>query len=79
MSLILEGNIRAVNVNSSGQMVFKFDDDGKGLTYTTEGDQLALPERYPGLRETQLIHCSRPEPSKLMVWRCGSQKIISGQ
>ena len=42
MSLILEGNIRAVNVNSSGQMVFKFDDDGKGLTYTTEGDQLAL-------------------------------------
>lgn len=42
MSLILEGNIRAVNVNSSGQMVFKFDDDGKGLTYTTEGDQLAI-------------------------------------
>lgn len=42
MSLILEGDIRAVNANSSGQMVFKFDDDGKGLTYTTEGDQLAL-------------------------------------
>ena len=42
MSLILEGNIRAVNVNSSGQMVLKFDSDGKGLTYTTEGDQLAL-------------------------------------
>ena len=42
MSLILEGNIRAVNVNSSGQMVFKFDDDGKEITYTTEGDQLAL-------------------------------------
>lgn len=42
MSLILEGNIRAVNVNSSGQMVFKFDEDGSGLSYVTEGDQLAL-------------------------------------
>ena len=42
MSLILEGNIRAVNVNSSGQMVFKFEADGSGLSYVTEGDQLAL-------------------------------------
>lgn len=42
MSLILEGNIRAVNVNSSGQMVFKFESDGAGLKYVTEGDQLAL-------------------------------------
>lgn len=42
MSLILEGNIRAVNVNSSGQMVFKFEEDGSGLKYVTEGDQLAL-------------------------------------
>lgn len=42
MSLILEGNIRAVNVNSSGQMVFRFDNEGKDLTYITEGDQLAL-------------------------------------
>jgi hypothetical protein len=42
MSLILEGNIRAVNVNSSGQMVLKFEEDGSGLSYATEGDQLAL-------------------------------------
>lgn len=42
MSLILEGNIRAVNVNSSGQMVLKFEADGSGLKYVTEGDQLAL-------------------------------------
>lgn len=42
MSLILEGNIRAVNVNSSGQMVFKFEEDGSGLSFVTEGDQLAL-------------------------------------
>ena len=42
MSLILEGNIRAVNVNSSGQMVFKFEEDGSELKYVTEGDQLAL-------------------------------------
>lgn len=42
MSLILEGDIRAVNVNSSGQMVFKFEEDGSGLKYVTEGDQLAL-------------------------------------
>ena len=42
MSLILEGDIRAVNVNSSGQMVFKFEEDGSGLSYVTEGDQLAL-------------------------------------
>lgn len=42
MSLILEGNIRAVNVNSSGQMVFKFEEDGSGLKYVTEGNQLAL-------------------------------------
>lgn len=42
MSLILEGNIRAVNVNSSGQMVLKFEGDGSGLKYVTEGDQLAL-------------------------------------
>lgn len=42
MSLIIEGNIRAVNVNSSGQMVFKFEEDGSGLKYVTEGDQLAL-------------------------------------
>lgn len=42
MSLILEGNIRAVNVNSSGQMVFRFEEDGSGLSYVTEGDQLAL-------------------------------------
>lgn len=42
MSLILEGNIRAVNVNSSGQMVLNFEADGSGLKYVTEGDQLAL-------------------------------------
>ena len=42
MSLILEGNIRAVNVNSSGQMVFQFEEDGSGLKYVTEGDRLAL-------------------------------------
>ena len=42
MSLILEGNIRAVNVNSSGQMTIKFEADGSGLSYVTEGDQLAL-------------------------------------
>ena len=42
MSLILEGNIRAVNVNSSGQMAFRFEEDGSGLKYFREGDQLAL-------------------------------------
>lgn len=42
MSLILEGNIRAVNVNSSGQMVFQFEADDSGLKYVTEGDLLAL-------------------------------------
>lgn len=42
MSLILEGNIRAVNVNSSGQMAFSFDEDGSGLKYFREGDQLAI-------------------------------------
>lgn len=42
MSLILEGNILAVNVNSSGQMVFQFEADDSGLKYVTEGDQLAL-------------------------------------
>ena len=42
MSLILEGDIRAVNVNSSGQMIFKFEEDGSELSYVTEGDQLAL-------------------------------------
>ena len=42
MSLILEGNIRAVNVSSSGQMVFQFEEDGSGLRCVTEGDQLAL-------------------------------------
>ena len=42
MSLILEGNIRAVNVNSSGQMAFSFEEDGSGLKYFREGDQLAI-------------------------------------
>lgn len=42
MSLILEGDIRAVNVNSSGQMTFEFEEDGSVLGYVTEGDQLAL-------------------------------------
>ena len=42
MSLILEGNIKAVNVNSSGQMTFVMDNDGAGLSIITEGDQLAL-------------------------------------
>lgn len=36
MSLILEGDIRAVNVNSSGQMVFQFEEDGSRLRYVTE-------------------------------------------
>lgn len=42
MSLILEGNIKAVNVNSSGQMTFVMNNDGTGLSIITEGDQLAL-------------------------------------
>ena len=42
MSLILEGDIRAVNVNSSGQIAFKFEEDGSGFKYVNEGDQLAL-------------------------------------
>ncbi len=42
MSLILEGNIFAVNVNSSGQMAFEFAEEGTELRYVTEGDQLAL-------------------------------------
>lgn len=56
MSLILEGNIRAVNVNSSGQMVFKFEEDDSGLKYVTEGDQLALEfkEQYSDLGEVCL-------------------------
>lgn len=51
MSLILEGNIRAVNVNSSGQMAFSFEEDGSGLKYFREGDQLAIEfkEQYEDL------------------------------
>lgn len=41
MSLILEGDIRAVNVNSSGQMMLSFDDNNN-ISFVTEGDQLAL-------------------------------------
>lgn len=54
MSLILEGNIRAVNVNSSGQMVFQFEEDGSGLKYVTEGDRLAL--EFKAQYSQRIIH-----------------------
>lgn len=41
MSLILEGGIQAVNVNSSAQMKFDMDESGN-LRFFTEGDQMAL-------------------------------------
>lgn len=55
MSLILEGNIRAVDVSSTGQMTFNFDDKDK-VSYVTEGDQLALQFRaqYSDLGEVCL-------------------------
>ncbi|RKM63463.1 class I SAM-dependent DNA methyltransferase [Butyrivibrio sp. XB500-5] len=55
MSLILEGNIRAVDVSSTGQMSFHFDDKDN-VSYVTEGDQLALQFRsqYSDLGEVCL-------------------------
>ena len=55
MSLILEGNIRAVDVGSTGQMTFNFDDKDN-VSYVTEGDQLALQFRaqYSDLGEVCL-------------------------
>lgn len=41
MSLILEGGIQAVNVNSSAQIKFDMDESGN-LCFFTEGDQMAL-------------------------------------
>ena len=68
MSLILEGNIRAVNVNSSGQMVFQFEEDGSGLKYVTEGDRLALEfkAQYADLGEVCLDNL-RERSERLML------------
>ncbi|SKA65428.1 hypothetical protein SAMN02745111_01097 [Eubacterium uniforme] len=55
MSLILEGNIRAVNVNTNAQISFAEDDDGS-IKFFTEAEQMTLDvmHQYQDLGEVCL-------------------------